>query len=110
MFLTYSCRFQHLFQKKKIRKKNKNKNKFLIFSDLIIIMGGRSPIWKLETLLLSNPFFLIIWSIIILLIQLSIFLCFVSKLLNEWLGFILEIQWLILIYFAFKPKKIFTYK
>jgi len=34
----------------------------------------------------------------------SIFVCFASKLLNEWLRFILEIQWLILVCFTFKPK------
>jgi hypothetical protein len=77
----------------------------LIFSHLVIIMEGRGPTWKLKTLSPSNLRFLIKWSTIILLIQGSIFLYFVSKLTNKWLSFIFEIQWLILVCFAFNTKK-----
>jgi hypothetical protein len=45
----------YVFSKEfKIKKKKKI---HLIFSDLIIIMKGRGSIWKLKTLLPSNPFF-----------------------------------------------------
>ena len=56
IFLMYLCYFRRLFQR--IKKKKKKKKKYIfIFSDLIIIVEGRWPIWKLKIFSPSNPFF-----------------------------------------------------
>jgi hypothetical protein len=59
------------------------------------LIKAKTTFFLIENPLIKKP---------ISLMQGYIFVCFASKLLNEWLRFILEIQWLILVCFTFKPK------